>query len=180
MKNKLIILFSSILIILASSCTILHLRIDRSVSFNKYSVDTNSRIKLNIGIYLSEDFIQKMPLYNKDNELWTWYFTEGLKPIFEKVYIIKDLQELKNNPDINLIIKPELWSWLFFPRHCVLGFKFCFIDKYGIEQFAIKLEERNTFQKSNTNNLAQAMNKLMERLQENIVERKNEIINVNK
>jgi len=180
MKKITIILFSAILIILLSSCTVLHLRIDRKVLFNKSGIDINNKIKLNVGIFLAEDFIQKMPLYEKDNELWAWYFTEGLKPAFEKVYIIKDLQELKNNPDINLVIKPELWSWLFFPHHCVLGFKFCFIDKSGIEQFTIKLEEKNTFRKSNANNLGQVMDKIMERLQENIVGRKNEIININK
>jgi hypothetical protein len=176
MRKKIIVLFSAIFIIFASSCTVLHLKIDRKVSFNKSNNDINSKIKLHVGIFLSEDFIHKMPFYKKDNELWDWYFSEGLKPVFEKVYIIKDLQELKNNPDINLVIRPELWSWLLFSQHCVLGFKFCFLDHSGIEQFSIKLDENYTSRKSDIINLSQTMDRLMKQLQNNIIKRKNEII----
>jgi hypothetical protein len=176
MRKKIIILFSTIFIIFTGSCTVLHIKIDKKVSFNKSNNNINSRIKLHAGILLSEDFIHKMPLYKKDNELWAWYFSEGLKPVFEKVIIINDLQELKNNPDINLVIKPELWSWLSFSQHCVLGFKFCFIDQSGIERFSIKLEESYTSRKSNIINLSQTMDRLMKQLQNTIINRKNEII----
>jgi len=180
--KKLLFVFAAFIAILSlSSCKVLHLRVDHRVLFNKSGrIDINNKLKGNLGIFLNEEFIQKMPLYKKDRELWVWYFTEGLKPIFENVYVIKGLQELKRKADINVIIKPELWSWLGVSDHRVIGFKFCFLDRSGFEQFSFKIEARNTFNKSYIKNLAQVMDGIMIKLQHDIIENNEKIVGINK
>jgi hypothetical protein len=170
--------FASLLLL--SNCAVLHSRIDKKVVFNKTGDKyIQNKIDVNTCIYLSDEVIAKMPLYDSDNELWTWFFLEGLKPVFEQVIIIKNLQELNNRPDVKLIIKPELWSWISYSDNCVLGFKICFLDRSGSERFSFKLEKGNILVKDRISSLAQSMDGLMKELQSAIIQKKNELINFN-
>jgi hypothetical protein len=167
-----------LLLAILSSCAALHVRIAKKSTFDKVADSYyDTRLHTRAGILLPQVLIRQMPLYKNDSLLWEWYFKEGLRPVFDSVYLIRDMQELENNRKISLVVKPELWSWMPGVSYTVLGFKFVFLDRSGKERFAIKVEEVQTT-KLYPDNLTQVLDQVMKRLQKAIIEKRDEILSI--
>jgi len=168
-----------------------HTNIDPLVSFNKKEQE---KISIKVGLYLIKEDLEKMPFAEKDADLWHWYFMEGLKTVFENVVIIDDIEKIKKPLEFGVIVKPELSNFGWFGsyyfgqyKNCILGLKFRFLNKYGVEQFSFIIEEKSTtapgfsapsIGRGDQENpfLAQAMDEVMKKFQTTVKQRKEEII----
>lgn len=174
-------------VVLLNSCSksIQHSNIEQLISFDKNI--TKEKLPLKATLIISEDFKAKMPLFDEgDREIWTWFLISGLKPIFKDAVLVDDLTGRKISEDA-LIIKPELWTFFWSRKHCALGFKFRFIDKYGNQQLSIIAEGRSTTATIDVpfigeinydRVVAQAMDDMMIKFQSIIIERKKEILSM--
>lgn len=192
--KKAILILCVLFIFFVSACTVLihHVNIDSYVTFNKRNQE---KIPIKVGLYLIKKDLTKMPYAKEDKDLWSWYFVEGLKTVFTEVVIIEELGEKKLSSDIALIIKPELSTFGMFQRSqhdatqdYILGFKFCFLNKYGVEQFSFIVEEKSTtatghipfIGRGDYYNpiLAQAMDEVMKKFQNIVYQRREKIVTI--
>lgn len=111
-------------------------KLEHIVSFQELKIE---KIPLKIAIFLSEEFIEKMPLSSSEPEIWPWFFKMGLKPIFKQIIYIKNFEEIKEYSEVKIIVIPELWGWfLDFSRgeenwYCSIEFKIRLLDISGKE-----------------------------------------------
>ena len=174
-----------------------HSNIAPLVSFNKPSIHPYmEKIPIRVGLYLTKEFKEKMPLTDKDPEIWSWFFMEGLKPLFNDVVIIEGTLGPEKLLGFDLALKPELWHWWFLNDHAALGFKIIFFNKYGSEQFSLIAEGRSMknlidhwedirqglgmaqAQATRERALAQAMDEMMRKFQYVVMQRKEEILSI--
>ncbi|KAF0145387.1 MAG: hypothetical protein FD156_957 [Nitrospirae bacterium] len=132
-------------------------------------------------IYLSDEFINKMPaLLGDDKTLWPWFFKRAIEPVFNNVVIINGSDDIKNHPEVKLIVKPELWGFFFQSYYgtwtCWLDFKFRFMNRDGNEITGLFAEGKgidgNIYRA-----LGSSMSQVIEKLQKNVLyTKRNDII----
>ena len=147
-KNKMSLF--TIVILLFGGCAIKQHPINistlsSSVNFHQFA----EKLPMTIGLLLSKDFINNMPeaeisiFKKRDLSLWPWFFTQGVRPVFEDVKVIEDMKEIESSPELEVIIKPELWAWFYqdlerasaydIESYCLLEIKYRFLDRNGNE-----------------------------------------------
>jgi len=146
--------------------------LDKEVSYNKFE---NQKLLSKAAIYLPDDFMKKMPdSFGNNPEIWPWFFKKSIEPIFEKVIVIKNLDEVRSLPDVAVIIKPELWGfyWEFNPSdqgyQCWLDFKFRLSDKNGNVLTTVTAEGKG-INSDITSALVWCVNEVIEKFQKSVI-----------
>jgi len=169
--------------------------IEHLVLFNKrddsFGEIKKEKIPVTIGLRLLKELPREKE--NKKEGIWGWVFMDGLKPIFKEVVIINELGTTEKPSEVDLIVKPEQWTMGFCSteKGCVYGFKFHFINKYGVEEFSLTAEGRSVrgadvYSKYFMGEVitdydrakAEAIDDLMRKFQYMVLQRKEEILKI--
>ena len=105
--------------------------------FTSYG-QSDQKLPMRAGLLLPDTYVKELPrLRGDDLGVWPWFFDSQMRSCFSETTRIQDLNALKSDPSIQIVVKPELWGWdgqgYMQMATTWLNFKYRIFDRNGTE-----------------------------------------------